>query len=38
MFPYPNPIGMPHAWDPFADPEAAQVPGAPVHRSPRPSR
>lgn len=32
LFPYPNPIGLPHAWDPFADPEAAEVPATPVRR------
>jgi hypothetical protein len=29
LFPYPNPIGMPVAWDPDADPDATAVPPTP---------
>jgi hypothetical protein len=30
VFPYPNPIGMPHPWNPDADPAAASVPEVPA--------
>ena len=29
-FPYPNPIGMPHPWDPDHDPDASAIPESPV--------
>ncbi|MEA9984386.1 MULTISPECIES: SCO6745 family protein [Subtercola] len=29
LFPYPNPIGMPHSWNPTTDPDATAVPSAP---------
>jgi hypothetical protein len=30
LYPYPNPIGMPHSWDAETDPEAVSVPATPA--------